>query len=185
MVLCSFIKHARFQIRCCFTWVSKRRKPSHQGQPSTSLHWVTGKATLTGTWLGCCAGEPLLRGCCETAAGSILLMCVMKRSRSFKAGLRLQIIFSTCFKKRKSEFSKKGSVFTYNYCTQATLAQQKMEKDIAYRGNYNNIFLKLLTFGPLLITNLKKTLPVVRVVQQSFVKRVTQLTFLKVHTSIN
>lgn len=32
-----------------------------------------------------------------------------------------------------------------------------MEKDIVYRGNYNNIFLKMLTFGPLLITNLKKT----------------------------
>lgn len=78
---------------------------------SPSLHWVTGKATLTGTWLGCCAGEPLLRGCCETAAGSILLMCVMKRSRSFKAGLRLQIIFSTCFKKRKSEFGKKWECF--------------------------------------------------------------------------
>lgn len=39
----------------------------------------------------------------------------------------------------------------------------------------------MLTFGPLLITNLKKPLLVVRVVHQSFVKQVTQLTLLKVH----
>lgn len=136
MVLCPSIKHPRFQIRCCFTLVSNRRKPSHQGEPSTSFHWVTGKATLTGTWLGCCAGDPLLRGCCETAAGSILLMCVMKRSRSFKAGLRLQIIFSTCFKKRKKNAFSKIQEYFYIRYTNITLAQQKMEKDIVNRGLY-------------------------------------------------
>lgn len=37
-----------------------------------------------------------------------------------------------------------------------TLAQQKMEKDTVNRGIYTSILFKTLTFGPLLITNLKK-----------------------------
>lgn len=101
VALSPFIKHPRFQMRCCFPSVSERREPSRRGRPSRSFHCDTGRATLTGTWPGCCAGDPLLRGCWETAACSILLMCVMKRSRSFRAGLKLQIIFSTCLKKRK------------------------------------------------------------------------------------
>jgi hypothetical protein len=56
-------------------------------------HWVTGKDA--GPCVDCGAGDPLLRACWGTAAGSILLMCVMNRRRSFKAGFKLQIIFST------------------------------------------------------------------------------------------
>lgn len=57
------------------------------------VHWVTGKDT--GTWLDWGAGDPLFMACGGTVVGSILLMCVMNRRRSFKAGFKLQIIFST------------------------------------------------------------------------------------------
>lgn len=59
----------------------------------TLLHWVTGRDP--GTWVDWGAGDPLLTACGGTAAGSILLMWVMNRRRSFKAGFKLQIIFST------------------------------------------------------------------------------------------
>lgn len=72
-----------------------KRQSSKKHRCYALFYCVTGKATLTGTWLGCGAGEPLFMGCWETAAGSILLICVMKRKRSFKAGLKLQMIFST------------------------------------------------------------------------------------------
>lgn len=65
--------------------------PFHHGAPW--LHWVTGKDT--GTWLDWGAGDPLFMACGGTVAGSTLLICVMNRRRSFKAGFKLQIIFST------------------------------------------------------------------------------------------
>lgn len=166
-----FIQKTRFQISWCFIWISTRKKPSHRGRQNPPLHCVTGKATLTGTWLGCCAGDPLLTGCCWTAACSILLMCVMKRNRSFKAGLKLQIIFSTCLRQKRNAFGKTGIFWHMPLLyTNTTLAQQKKEKHTVNNAIYVNVLFTMLTSGPLLITNLKSTLPGTTVVHQSVAK---------------
>jgi len=79
----------------------------------------------------------------------------------------------------------KQKYFDICHYTNITLVQQKKEEDIVNSGIYVSILFTTLTFGPLLITHLNNPLPGVTVLHENFVKQLTQLTLLKVHTVIN
>lgn len=61
---------------------------------------------------------------------SILLLCVMKRSRSFMAGRKVMMIFSTWRKKRRDK-GKNGRVYT-NVDGQQCVDNQKKEQHLKH-----------------------------------------------------